>query len=312
MNYIEITVLTTTEASEAIAFILEDEGASGIAIEDPNDFILNNRKEVNWDYVEPELIEAIGNDVKVKGYFIETYFLDDLYKKIKSRVDSLTQYGLDKGKGEIIVKSMKEEDWATSWKKYYKPFKAGEKVVVKPTWEKYEAQEGEIVVEIDPGMAFGTGNHETTLMCIKLLEKYINNQNYVYDVGCGSGILGITAAKLGAEKVLCVDLDEVACKVAAENVKINKESHRIEVKKGNLLDIAVEKADLIVANIIADVIISFAPQAHDFLKSEGIFISSGIILDRQEDVIDELKSKGFKVLEITQMGEWCAIAAKRD
>ncbi|NLM44620.1 MAG: 50S ribosomal protein L11 methyltransferase, partial [Clostridiales bacterium] len=240
------------------------------------------------------------------------YFSDDLLHRIKSRVDCLTQHGLDKGRGDILTKVMKEEDWATSWKKYFKPFKAGERVVVKPTWEKYEAQDGDIVVEIDPGMAFGTGNHETTIMCIKLLEKYVEKQNYVYDVGCGSGILGITAAKLGAEKVLCVDLDEVACKVADENVKINKESHRIKVKKGNLLDIAAEKADLIVANIIADVIISFAHQAYVFLNPGGIFISSGIILDRQEDVVNELKINGFTILEIAQMGEWCAIVVKRD
>ena len=312
MNYIEVTVLTTTEASESVSYILEDEGASGIAIEDPSDFVINNKKEVDWDYVEPELIEAIGDDVKVKGYFIEKYFSDDLLHRIKSRVDCLTQHGLDKGRGDILTKVMKEEDWATSWKKYFKPFKAGERVVVKPTWEKYEAQDGDIVVEIDPGMAFGTGNHETTIMCIKLLEKYVEKQNYVYDVGCGSGILGITAAKLGAEKVLCVDLDEVACKVADENVKINKESHRIKVKKGNLLDIAAEKADLIVANIIADVIISFAHQAYVFLNPGGIFISSGIILDRQEDVVNELKINGFTILEIAQMGEWCAIVVKRD
>lgn len=311
MNYIEIAILTTTEASEAVSYLLEDEGASGIAIEDPNDFILLNKNKTDWDYVEPELIESMGKDVKVKGYFPENLCTNELISKIKHRVDSLPEYGLDKGKGEIITRVVKEEDWANAWKKYFKPFKAGERVVVKPTWEEYEADDNDIIVEIDPGMAFGTGNHETTLMCIKLLEKYVRKGYKIYDVGCGSGILGITAAKLGAENVLCVDLDEVACKAAVENVKVNGEDKKVTVENSNLLDAAYEKADLIVANIIADIIISFTPQAISFLKDDGIFISSGIILDRQDDVVNELKKNQFSILEISQMGEWCAIAAKR-
>ncbi|SHI70911.1 50S ribosomal protein L11 methyltransferase [Lutispora thermophila] len=311
MNYIEITILTTTEASEAVSFLLEDVGASGIAIEDPNDFILLNKNETAWDYVEPDLIEAMGKDVKVKGYFPETIYTDEIKSKIKQRVDSLTDFGLNKGKGEVNTRVVKEEDWANAWKKYFKPFKAGERIVVKPTWEEYEADDDDIIVQIDPGMAFGTGNHETTLMCIKLLEKYVKKGCRVYDVGCGSGILGITAAKLGAERVLCVDLDEVACKSAIENVRVNEEESKIVVKNSNLLDVASEKADLIVANIIADIIISFTPQAINFLKDDGIFISSGIILDRQDDVVNALKEHQFSILEISQMGEWCAIAAKR-
>lgn len=312
MNYIELTVTTTTEASEAVSYILEDEGASGIAIEDPNDFTMMNRDETDWDYVEPELIEAMGTDVRVKGYFPETVFSDALLQKIQSRVDLLSDFGLDKGKAGLSSKTVKEEDWSTAWKKYFKPFRAGEKVVIKPTWENYDVKLDDIVVEIDPGMAFGTGNHETTLMCIKLLERYVMKGYKVYDVGCGSGILGITAAKLGADSVLCVDLDAVACKVAAENVSVNQESDKIQVRNCNLLDAASDKADLIVANIIADIIISFAPQTLKFLKSDGVFISSGIILDRRDDVVNELKKYNFSILEIIQMGEWCAIAAKRD
>ncbi|MCQ1530868.1 50S ribosomal protein L11 methyltransferase [Lutispora saccharofermentans] len=312
MDYIEISVFTTTESSEAVSYILEDEGAAGVAIEDPNDFISLNHNKTDWDYVEPELIQAMGTDVKVKGYFPETIYSAALLETIQSRVDSLSDFGLDKGKGELATRIVKEEDWSTAWKQYFKPFKAGERVVVKPTWESYDGQDDDIVVEIDPGMAFGTGNHETTLMCIKLLERYIKKGYEVYDVGCGSGILGITAAKLGAHSVLCVDLDGVACKVAAENVSVNKEDDKIKVKNCNLLDAASAKADLIVANIIADIIMDFTPQALLFLKPGRVFISSGIILDRQDEVIKELKKYGFDILEIEQMGEWCAIAAKRD
>ncbi|MDD2480533.1 MAG: 50S ribosomal protein L11 methyltransferase [Lutispora sp.] len=312
MNYIEISVITTTEATEAVSYILEDEGASGVAIEDPNDFILMNKNKTDWDYVESELIEAMGTDVRVKGYFPETTYSDVLIKSVQSRVDLLTDFGLDKGKAEISSKTIKEEDWSNAWKRYFKPFKAGEKVVIKPTWENYDIQEDDIIVEIDPGMAFGTGNHETTLMCIKLLERYVKKGDKVYDVGCGSGILGIAAAKLGADNVLCVDLDGVACKVASENVEVNKEIDKIEVRNCNLLDAASAKADLIVANIIADVIIAFTTQTLEFLKHDGIFISSGIILDRRDEVVNELKKHQFNILEIVQMGEWCAIAAKRD
>lgn len=312
MKYVEFTVLTTTQASEAITFILEDEGAIGVAIEDPHDFELLDRNKNNWDYVEPKLIDTLSGDVKVKGYFRDYDFNGSISENIIKRVNELIKFNLDIGKGDFIIKQINEEDWATSWKKHFKPFKAGDRIVIKPSWEEYETEQDDIVVEIDPGMAFGTGDHETTLMCLKLQERYVKKGDIVFDVGCGSGILGIAAGKLGARKVLCVDLDENACKVASENVMANKLENIVKVRKNNLLDAITEKADVIVANIIADVIISFAPKASALLDSGSIFISSGIIIDRRDDVVRQLKKNDFKIKEIMEIGEWCAIVSERD
>lgn len=311
MKYIEVQVTTTTEASDAVYNILSEAGAAGVVIEDPNDFIMMNTDEKSWDYVEQELIDKMGTDAKVKGYFANEEFNEEKLKTIKSRVNQLDEFGLNKGPGTIETKDVFEEDWANAWKQYYKPVKAGEKIVIKPTWEEYQAQAGDLVIEMDPGMAFGTGTHETTVMCIKLLEKYVTPDSVVFDVGSGSGILGISAVKLGAKHVECVDIDNVACRVANENAQHNNVVDKLEIKCGNLLDVVKEKADVIVANIIADIIIGFAADAWKAINPGGIFISSGIIKDRRDEVLDKISNSGFEVLEVLEMGEWCAIAAVR-
>ncbi len=305
MIYIAYTVLTTTESSDAIAYLLEQEGALGISIEDPFDFMMLNKDKKYWDYTDLTLIEALGTDVKVIGYFID--YIDDLEEKVKR----ISEYGLNIGKGQIITSEVDEEDWSQSWKKYFKPFKVSERIVIKPTWEKYDKEENDIVVEIDPGMAFGTGNHETTNMCLKFLDKYVEEGNSIIDVGCGSGILGIAAAKLGAKEVLCIDLDKNACKTAKDNVVLNNVSNIINVKRGNLLNSVNKGTNMIVANIIADIIINLAARAFDLIKPGGYFISSGIISERKNDVIKELQKNNFKILEIMEMGQWCSIVGRR-
>lgn len=310
MKYIELQVITTTEASDAVSELLYAEGASGVLIEDPNDFNAMNKDAKSWDYVEEELVRLLGEDTKVKGYFVSEEFSEEKLDTIKSRVERLEEFGLDKGKGVVTTREVNDEDWANAWKKYYKPAKVGERVVIKPTWEEYEEKAGEVVVELDPGMAFGTGTHETTIMCVKLLEKYVKEDSTVFDVGCGSGILGITAAKLNAKSVVCVDIDEVSCKVSRENADMNKVHDKLDIRCGNLLDVVSDKADVIIANIIADIIISFSEDAMKFLNKGGVFISSGIIRDRRDDVLKKLREEGFKVIEVLEMGEWCAIAAE--
>ncbi|MDD4503352.1 MAG: 50S ribosomal protein L11 methyltransferase [Clostridiaceae bacterium] len=310
MKYIELLVITTTEASDAVSEILYNEGAIGVLIEDPNDFNTLNKDEKSWDYVEEELVKLLGEDTKVKGYFLSEKFSEDKLKLIGRRVEKLKEFGLDKGKGIVTTREVNDEDWANGWKKYYKPTKVGDKVVIKPTWEDYAAKADEVIVELDPGMAFGTGSHETTIMCVRLLEKYVKSGSTVFDVGCGSGILGITAAKLNAGKVVCIDIDELSCKVSRENAEMNKVDSRLDIRCGNLLDVISEKADVIIANIIADIIIPFSEDAMRFLNKGGIFISSGIIRDRRDDVLGKLRAEGFNVLEVLDLGEWCAIAAE--
>ncbi|HPL98955.1 MAG TPA: 50S ribosomal protein L11 methyltransferase [Bacillota bacterium] len=310
MKYVELQVITTTEASDAVSEILYSEGASGVLIEDPNDFNALNKNEKSWDYIEDELIELMGKDARVKGYFPFVEFNETVLKSIADRIEKLKGFGLNKGKGTVSTREVSDEDWANAWKKYYKPVKIGERVVIKPTWEEHKVKADEVVIELDPGMAFGTGTHETTIMCVKLLEKYIKSGSTVFDVGCGSGILGIAAAKLGAEKVVCVDIDEVSCRVSRENAEINKVDERVDVRCGNLLNVVSGKADVIIANIIADIIISFSEDAMSFLAKGGIFISSGIISDRRDEVLRKLRAEDFSILEVLEMGEWCAIAAE--
>ena len=312
MKYLEFTVFATTESSEAVAYILEDEGAMGVAIEDIHDFYSLNQDEKSWDYVEDGVLEALGSDVKIRGYFKWDSFDLSRDKSIRKRIKALEEFGLDIGKGEFSTREVDERDWANAWKDHFKPFKATERIIIKPSWEEYKAGNEDLVIEIDPGMAFGTGDHETTLMCLKLLEKYMEPKDLVFDVGCGSGILGIAAGRLGAKRVLCLDLDGDAVKVARDNVKINDLEEIIKVLKCNLLNGIEEKADVIIANIIADVIISFSPRAFSSLEPRGIFISSGIIKDRKKDVVLQLERQGFTIKEIMDMGEWCAIVAERN
>lgn len=205
---------------------------------------------------------------------------------------------------------MNQQDWENAWKQYYKPVKVSDKIVIKPTWEEYNAKLNELVIELDPGMAFGTGTHETTNMCIQALERHIDSNCSVLDIGCGSGILSIAAAKLGADRVLGVDLDPVAVKVSKENIEQNNLLGFVEIRHGNLMDVVTEKADIVVANIIADIVIKLADEVANYMKEDGLFISSGIIMPRLEEVKKAIEDKGFKILEVNTQGEWACITAK--
>ena len=310
MKWIEVQIKTTTEAEEAVANILYELGVGGLAIEDQNDILAFAKNEDDWDYIDPSLLKQDFEGVIIKGYFPESEDLIDKIELIKQNVEKIPQYNLDKGLGEVTTTEVYEKDWAESWKKYYKPKKIGEKIVVKPTWEEYEEKSGEIIVELDPGMAFGTGTHETTTMCIRALEKYTKPNSTIFDIGCGSGILSIAAAKLGGKRVVGVDLDELPVKVSKENVKLNKVSDVVEIRRGNLLDVVDEKADIIVSNIIAEVIVTLTSDIVPYLKGDSIFISSGIIIEKVDMVVNALLKEGFKVLEISKMNGWACIVSK--
>ena len=310
-NWIEVTIKTTTEAVEPITNILYEQGAGGAVIEDPKDFLFQKKNELDWDYVEEEVFKKNEeDDVLIKTYVSEEKNVMDFVEIIKQKVLGLKDFGIDIGEGSVSLDQVNEADWANAWKAYYKPTKVGQRVVVKPTWEDYAMQEGDLIIELDPGMAFGTGTHETTSMCIRELEKYVNKDSKVFDIGCGSGILAIAAAKLGAKEVVAVDLDEVAVKVAKENVLENKVEKSVSVMHGNLTDVIKDKADVIVANIIADIIKILAKDVQNFMKEDAIFISSGIILDKVEEVKESLIENGFEIVEVQKLGEWSAIVSK--
>lgn len=311
MNWIEVTIKTTTEAVEAITNILDNERTGGVIIEDPKDFLFQKKNELDWDYVEEEVFNKSGQEgVLIKTYISEERNVMEVIENIKQKVLGLKEFGIDIGEGSVSLGQVKEEDWANEWKKYYKPTKVGQKIVVKPTWEEYEEQEGDLIIELDPGMAFGTGTHETTSMCIRELEKYVDETKRVFDIGCGSGILAIAAAKLGAKEVVAGDLDEVAVKVSKENCEENNVSDKVIVKHGSLFEVVEGKADVIVANIIADIIKILAKDVSKFLTEDGVFISSGIILAKIDEVVEALEQNGFEIVEIIKLGEWSAIVSK--
>lgn len=306
-EWIEVSIITSSEAVEAVSGILYNTGVKGVSIEDPEDIEFKKKHPGDWDYFDETLL-LVKDGAIIKGYYKQDENLDGYLRYIKDSINNLEQFGIDKGKGLITVCKVSEEDWENNWKKYYKPTKIGDKVVVKPIWEEYQVQDEEVVVELDPGMAFGTGTHETTRMCIKALEKYVKPESTVFDIGTGSGILAITAAKLKAKEVIGVDLDPVAVKSASENVKYN-DIDNIKILHGNLMEVVQGKADIVVANIIADIIIFLVDGVKDFIVPGGRFISSGIIKDRKDDVVKKLEESGFKVEEVNIDGEWVCIVA---
>ena len=311
MNWTEVTIKTTTEAVEAISNILIEERCGGVMIEDPKDFLFQKKNELDWDYVEEEVFNKSGQDgVLIKTYIPEERNVLEFVETVKARISQLPSFGLDTGEGSVTLSNVKESDWANEWKKYYKPTKIGKKIVVKPSWEEYQQEEGDLIIELDPGMAFGTGTHETTSMCIRELENYVDDTKTVFDIGCGSGILAIAAAKLGAKEVVAGDLDEVAVKVSKENCEINHVSDKVTVKHGSLFEVVDSKADVIVANIIADIIKILAKDVSKFLNEDGVFISSGIILAKIDEVCESLTENGFEIVKVERLGEWSAIVSK--
>ena len=310
MNWNEISVSTTTLAVELISNIFIESGSKGVMIEDPSDFHLQGQDPLAWDYMEEEVFDFGHEDVRVIGYFSSEEDLDEKLSEIKKRLEYVKSLDLDTGSLEVFKKVVKQENWENEWKKYFNVQKVSNSIVIKPSWEEYTAKEGEKIIDIDPGMAFGTGTHETTRMCINAIEKYMKQGDSLIDIGCGSGILSIAAAHLGAQRVIAVDLDKLAVKVSKENVELNGFSDTVDVRYGDLTEVIDEKADVIVANIIADIIAKLSENIADFMKKDGYFISSGIINDKKDFVISKLIDNNFEIVEERNDGEWNCIVCK--
>lgn len=304
MDWLEITVTTTREAVEAVADLFTRLGSGGVIIEDPQELqrIANSGE---WDAFELPAESLNMALPQVKGYLPCN---DDLLRKMEDLSNELTAIMVRIGQepGKVTTKQVKEEDWANSWKVYFKPLKIGRRLVIRPTWEEYHANEDELVIDLDPGMAFGTGSHATTSMCCGFLEKYLQPGQRVLDVGTGSGILAMSAALLGASEVLALDYDPVAVKVAAENVQLNKLESKITVRRNDLLHGITEQGDFIVANIIADIIIRLLPQINHRLLPGGFLVTSGVINDRKEDVTQAAEDFGFELVEEQNQEGWVA------
>lgn len=312
MDWIEIVIDTTSEGVDIVSQILYEVGVPGVVIQDPADIEALKSQEGIWDCIDDSLLTVVDETVQVKGYLREDDTFHDKLQYIKDRLQDIcdNDVGLNMGSCEIALSSIKDEDWANSWKKYFKPKKVGNRIVVKPTWEDYLPNEDEIVVEIDPGMAFGTGTHETTILCMRMLEKYVAPSYRVLDIGCGSGILAITSVLLGAERAVAIDIDEKAVHIARENSKQNGISDKIDIIHGNLLDDVEGQFDIIVANIVSDVIIELSRSVAPFLDKNGLFIVSGIILERLDEVKAALKDNGFHEVESVTLGEWVVVVSR--
>ena len=275
-----------------------------LQIEDYSDIDL---KTCYGDLIDESILNADKTIASVSVYVPADMGVADHLAFIKERMATL---GID---GKIDVSGINEDDWANSWKAYYKPIKIGEKIVIVPAWEKYEAQAGEIIVRMDPGMAFGTGSHETTRLVIGLLEKYVRGGERVLDVGTGSGILAICASKLGAKLCRAYDIDPVAVKVARENIKDSGETN-ISCDQSDLLrqvDLSGGRYDIICANIVADIIIRMTPDVGAYLNDGGIILASGIIIERSEDVISCFEANGYRILDKSIENGWCALVVGR-
>ncbi|MFD1038529.1 50S ribosomal protein L11 methyltransferase [Virgibacillus byunsanensis] len=311
MKWSEICIHTTNEAIEPISNILHETGASGVVIEDPLD--LDKERENTFG----EIFELSADEYPEEGVYIKAYlpvnsFLGETIDEVKQAVNNLMLYDIDLGRNQITLSEIKEEEWATAWKKYYKPVKISKQITITPTWENYKpVATDEIIIELDPGMAFGTGTHPTTVLSIQALEQYLKSDDVVLDVGCGSGVLSIASAKLGAKHVYAYDLDDIAVKSTKLNTKLNKVDNKIITKQSNLLDHVDMEVDVIVSNILAEIIVRFVSDAWKNLKFGGLFITSGIIQAKKQMVKDELQQHGFQVIEINEMEDWVSIIAKK-
>ncbi len=306
MDWREVAVTVSSEGEEIVADLFYQLGCTGVSIDDP--LLLHTYIDSGvWDYHSFGEVSLTGTTV-VKGYFAENQELNEKLSRLDQGLNELLErfpswWFLVKGI------TLQEEDWATAWKVYFKPVRLGQHLIIKPSWEEVTPLPGDIVLELDPGMAFGTGNHATTTLCLAMLEEIVRPGMKVFDLGTGSGILAVAAAKLGAE-VVAVDLDVVAVQVAKENVKLNKVVDQVQVLKGDLGTVLSGQAELVVANIIADVIILLLADLPRLLHPQGEFLASGIIEYRAPEVENAMMVNGLEIVERREDSGWILIRAR--
>lgn len=291
MRWVEITIQATDESTEAVSNILTEEGCGGTAASN--------------------LVESDKNTINnIIGYLPVDDRLEDRLQHIRERVQELPELGLNLVTDEITIKWVEDEEWASAWKKFFKPLKIG-RIVIRPTWEEYNPQPDETVIDLDPGMAFGTGNHPTTKLCLEALQDYISGGEMVLDMGTGSAILAMAAAKLGASRVVGLDIDPVAVEAALENVNRESLGSQITIGLADSPSAFDGQADIVLANIIAKVIIDMGEGLSSKVKPGGLLIASGIVVERSQEVIDTLTNLGLTLHETRQEGDWVALAFRK-
>ncbi len=319
MKYIQVDIHVKRQGIEPVISALLQVGITDTVVEDPADIctLLDKEQDYEWDYIDESVLELQDSEPKI------TVFLDDDeegHEKLKSIYVAIETikiqaesgiFGENADLGPLDIESTVEDDsqWKDNWKEYFKPKKVGKQIVVKPTWYDYDRQPEDLVIELDPGMAFGTGTHETTSLCLRLMEKYVNKGYKVLDVGCGSGILSIAGALLEAEQVLGIEIDPMAVDIARENIALNGVSEKASVQYGDLTEGIDFRAHVIVANLMADLIMALSRDVAKHLLPNGKYISSGILLEKKDQVVQCIEECGFHIVEILEDGMWCAIVA---
>lgn len=321
MDWIKVTIFTSSIGIEPLTGVLYRIGVTGVEIEDEADFydFLENNQQY-WDYVDEDLKRQKHKETCVNVYISDNISGMETLQAIKSELALLKarDENCEFGRLEIATDSISEEDWANNWKQYFHPINVGKKVLIKPEWEKLKEKTERIVFNVNPGMTFGSGTHHTTQLCIEALEEYIDSDTYMLDLGCGSGILSIIGIMLGAKSAVAVDIDPNAIDIAYANAERNGVGKdRYTVLAGDVTSdeelmagLAKQRYNVIAANIVADVIIAVTPAAKELIEDDGVYITSGIIEDRLDDVLSTLSENGFEALKVLRRDDWAAVISK--
>ncbi len=310
MQWAELELISCREAMEAVSNLLHEIGAGGVVIQDPK-VEPPKDDDIIWAYsdgTEMQTINGLEDKVYVIAYLPWDDQLATRLKQVRSRLEQMLEWGLGVSSDDLTVTKVDEQDWSEAWKEYYEPVKI-DSLTVRPTWSFRDVDE-QTTVWLDPGMAFGSGTHPTTVMCLSHLNDLVSGGEKVIDLGCGSGILAIAAAKLGAAQVNGYDIDSVACRVARENVNLNQVEDVINIEQADARYINDGGADIILGNIVADIIVGLIPQISNMLKPGGVFIGSGISLQKKEKVIASFEKYGIKQISEEKSGEWVSLVMR--
>ncbi len=318
MRWNKYTLLTTTEAEDLISSMMMDAGIEGIEIEDGVPLSESDRAKMFVDIL-PDGPEDDGT-ARISFYLEPEQDNEAVLAAVREGLDEIRGWGVDVGAGTIESAQTEDKDWINNWKQYFHQFYVDD-ILITPSWEPVKPEDqGKLLIQIDPGTAFGTGMHETTQLCIRQIRRYVTGGTVLLDVGTGSGILSIAALKLGAERALGTDLDPCAVSASLENMAVNGIGEdRFRVLLGNLIDdrdvqeqVGYERYDMVTANILAEVLVPLTPVVARHLKKGGIYITSGILDEKEETVTEAVKAAGFEVLEVTRQGEWVSVTARKN
>ena len=317
MKWNQFRLKTTTEAEDIVSSMLADLGIEGVQIEDKIPLTQSDKEQMFVDIL-PDIPEDDGC-AYLTFYLDEDVDKQELLLKVRQELEEMRSY-LNVGECTIEESQTEDVDWVNNWKQYFHQFYIDDILVI-PSWEKVKPEDSDkMVIHIDPGTAFGTGMHETTQLCIRALKKYVTSETEILDVGCGSGILGMLALKFGAKHSLGTDLDPCAIDATHENMEVNGiRKDQYEVMIGNIIDdkavqdaVGYEKYDIVAANILADVLVPLTPVIIHQMKKGGIYITSGIIEDKEDVVVEAVKEAGLEVLEVNHQGEWVSVTARKN